>query len=119
MTCMCPMCTMITGAHERGKTAASYSQYEYPSVLKRQRCNALGIGKVRTKCSASRCRCVECQQGRTVSNVVLSYKTGRIAPGGIDNYIHIGIVHGLYQPLHIHQDILNRYAPPEPLQVLA
>lgn len=110
MTLMCPMCTMITGAHERGITAASYSLYKYPSVLKRQRCSASGIGMVwtkdsciyRTKCSALRCGSVECHQGRTVSYVVLSNETGRIAPGGIDNYIHIGIVHGLYQPLHIH-----------------
>ena len=43
------------------------------------------------------------QQGLTVSAVVLSYEARGIAPGGVDNGIHIRIIHGLYQSLHMHQ----------------
>ena len=38
----------------------------------------------------------------TVAAVVVSDQARRIAPGGEDNHIHILIIHGLYQPLHMH-----------------
>ena len=43
----------------------------------------------------------------TVGAVVVSNEARRIAPGRVDDCIHICIVHGLYQPLHTHSGCVS------------